>query len=333
MSSNKKLKMAGVGGLLMLMGASANAEPQEFEWSSTRGTLSSPHREAIETITGQTAFSVMTPVGERWIVTGSMNGSFIYDPDNVISTESRGFALAYKGPSRNWTSELHGESALVGTYAGNTGEVIAGNGDGMPGGPEDLVNVHACGFPCGDGAGFSMGSWMATGSSVVWIGEGFTEDQTLPLTLPPAGAPLPLGLFSFFNTQTGENVNIISIEVDVRPAAQRVDIDVKPGDGDNCLNINGHGVIPVAILGSDSLDVFSIDTSSLSFGGLQVRIRGNNRPQCSIDHSNDDAYLDMVCQFVDDSNAWTSDNDEASLTGSLLDGSAFAGSDSICLVP
>jgi len=333
MSSNKILKMAGVGGLLTVMGASANAEPQEFEWSSTRGTLSSQHREAIETITGQTAFSVMTPVGERWIVTGSMNGSFIYDPDNVISTESRGFALAYKGPSRNWTSELHGESALVGTYAGNTGEVIAGNGDGMPGGPEDLVNVHACGFPCGDGAGFSIGSWMATGSSVVWIGEGFTEDQTLPLTLPPAGAPLPLGLFSFFNTQTGENVNIISIEVDVRPAAQRVDIDVKPGDGDNCLNINGHGVIPVAILGSDSLDVFSIDTSSLSFGGLQVRIRGNNRPQCSIDHSNDDAYLDMVCQFVDDSNAWTSDNDEASLTGSLLDGSAFAGSDSICLVP
>lgn len=338
MNSNSKLQLAVVGWLPILAGTSAHAEPQVFEWSSTRGTLSSPHREAIETITGETAFMVTTPVGDRWIVSGDMNGTFTYDPDNVLSTQTRGYALAYQGPSRDWTSELHNASGPVGTYAGSIGEVIAGNGDGAPGGTEDLINVHACGVPCGDGAGFTAGPWMATGSSVVWIGEGFTEDQTLPLTLPPVDAPLPLALFTFFNTQTGENVSIITIEVDVRPVGtsppvQQVDIDVKPGNGKNCFNVNGHGVIPVAILGSDSLDVFSIDTSSLSFGGLEVRVRGNNSPQCSINNANGDAHLDMVCQFVDQSGAWAAGNDEASLTGYLLDGSEFAGSDSICLVP
>jgi hypothetical protein len=313
--------------------ATVRANQQTFEWSSTTGTLSSEHKEAIESITGQAATSVMTPVGERWIVPGNMSGTFTYDPDNVISTEPRANALAYKGPNRDWTSELHNQGGLVGTYTGTIGEVIAGNGDDAPGGPDDLVNVRACGGACGDGTGFSVGPWLATGSSVVWIGEGFTEDQTLPLLLPPVGAPAPLALFSFFNTETGENVNIITINVEIGSAVQLVDIDVKPGDSDNCLNVNGHGVIPVAILGSDSLDVASIDASSLSFGGLQVRVRGNSNPQCSIDYANDDAYPDLVCQFVDDSSAWAEGNDEASLTGSLMDGTDFAGADSICMVP
>lgn len=329
-------RLAGAWALIALATAGAvHAGPETFEWSSTSGFLSSAHKEAIETITGQAAFPVDTPLGVRWVVPGNMNGRFTYDPDNVISTEARGNALAYKGPNRDWTSELHSAGGTIGAYTGSIGEVITGNGDGAPGGPQDLVNVHACGFPCGDGAGFSVGPWLATGSSVVWIGEGFTEDQTLPLALPPAGAPPPLGLYSFFNTETGDNVNIITVAVDVvaRPAVQPVEIDVKPGDGDNCFNVNGHGVIPVAILGSGALDVTAIDASSVAFGGLQVRVRGNSNPQCGFDDSNGDGYLDMVCQFEDDRTAWAAGNDEASLTGNLVDGSAFAGSDSICLVP
>jgi hypothetical protein len=309
------------------------AGPETFEWSSTTGTISSPHKEAIETITGQPAFPVDTPVGTRWIVPGNMSGTFTYDRDSVFATEPRGTALAYKVANLGWASELNSGTGPVGTYSGTQGEVIAGNGDGAPGGPDDLVNVHACGSGCGDGTGFSVGPWQATGSSVVWIGEGFQDDQSLPLVLPPAGAPAPLGMFTFFNQSTGENVNIITINVEVRAAVKQVAIDVKPGDGDNCFNVNGQGVIPVAILGSDTLDVGSIDQSSLSFGGLQVRVRGNSNPQCSIDYSNGDAYLDLVCQFADDSSAWVAGADDASLMGSLLDGTRFEGSDTICLVP
>jgi len=124
--------------------------------------------------------------------------------------------------------------------------------------------------------------------------------------------------------------------------AVQVTIDIKPGSFPNCFNSNGHGVIPVAILGSDTFDVTQIDVSTLGFGGLDVRVKGNGNPQCSFeDVSGDftspegapDGYLDLVCQFVDDASAWTPDDGTATLTGELLDGTPIEGSDSICIVP
>jgi hypothetical protein len=112
-----------------------------------------------------------------------------------------------------------------------------------------------------------------------------------------------------------------------------VAIDIKPGSDPNCININGHGVIPVAILGSGDFDVSQIDLASLSFGGLEVRVRGNKGPLCSFEYSNEDMYLDLVCHFEDDTANWNVGNCEATLTGNLIDGTPFEGTDSICIVP
>lgn len=112
-----------------------------------------------------------------------------------------------------------------------------------------------------------------------------------------------------------------------------VGIDIKPGSDPNCFNINGHGVIPVAILGDADFDVSQVDTSSLSFGGLSVRIRGKKGTLCSIDYSNSDNYLDLICHFEDDADNWEAGNSTATLTGNLLDSTAFEGTDSICVVP
>jgi hypothetical protein len=112
-----------------------------------------------------------------------------------------------------------------------------------------------------------------------------------------------------------------------------VDIDIKPGSDPNCFNINGNGVIPVAILGSDTFDVFQINQSSLLFAGLEVRIRGNKGPLCSFGDSNADGFADLVCHFEDDASAWNPGTSEASLEGELMDGTDFQGSDSICVVP
>ena len=330
----KKASVALTALLGVVTVVSARAEPESFEWSSTTGFIMSPHRDAIETITGQAAFSVNTPVGIRWIVPGNMSGTFTYDRDNAGPPQPRGTAVAYKGPNLAWSSQLLGPNGLIGTFTGDVGELIVRNGDGAPGGDDDLVNVNMCGFPCGDGVvPFSVGPWQARNSSVVWIGEGFQDDLSLPVALPPAGAPQPLGLFGFFNTLTGENINLITIDVDIRQAVQSVVIDVKPGSDPNCFNVNGHGVIPVAILGSAEFDVTAIDHSSLSFGGLGVRVRGNRYPQCSVEYSNGDPHLDLVCHFEDDSGAWVEGGDEATLTGTLVSGDRFEGSDSICLVP
>jgi len=123
----------------------------------------------------------------------------------------------------------------------------------------------------------------------------------------------------------------------------QVDIDIKPGSIPNCFNVNGHGVIPVAILGAADFDVSQIDTSSLTFGGLTVRFKGKNGPQCSIQdvsgnfvdyaEGGPDGQPDLVCQFVDEDSAWTAGDDMATLIGTLLDGTPFEGTDSICVVP
>ncbi|MDH3372082.1 MAG: hypothetical protein OEM85_01760 [Gammaproteobacteria bacterium] len=112
-----------------------------------------------------------------------------------------------------------------------------------------------------------------------------------------------------------------------------IEIDIKPGSDPNCFNSNSHGVIPVAILGSAEFDTSLVDQGSLSFGGLQVRVRGNKGPFCGSEDTNSDGFADLVCHFEDDTSAWVAGNSGATVTGSLLDGTAIEGSDSICIVP
>jgi hypothetical protein len=120
----------------------------------------------------------------------------------------------------------------------------------------------------------------------------------------------------------------------VRVPGQTVTIDIKPGSDPNCLNIDDHGVIPVAVLGSADFDVQTIDTATLSFAGLVPREKKNGQLSCALEDVNIGGYWDLVCQFEDDSTKWAPDSDtEATLTGELTDGTPIAGTDSICLVP
>ena len=98
-----------------------------------------------------------------------------------------------------------------------------------------------------------------------------------------------------------------------------VEIDVKPGGETNC-----GGVIPVAIFGSDTLDVIQIDQTTLSFEGEGVRVRGNGLLSCGLRDANSDGYDDLVCRY-DDSTT------EGTLTGELLDGTPIEGADTFCL--
>lgn len=329
--NGRRVALAMLGVIAMQV---TQAEPTTFEWQTESGLLFSSNQLAIDEITGQSSVPINTPVGVLFFVQGSMNGNFTFDPDQVLSTEPRGRFLAYNGPTFDWSSQLVSGESPVGTYTSQIGNVVVGEGDGAPGGQDDSVGFSVCNPTCGIGSvPFDVGAWQATGSSVVFLGEGIQDGLDLPNALPTAGATTVLGIFSFFNAQTGENVSILSREVRIGEAAIPVDIDVKPGSDPNCFNINGHGMIPVAVLGAPDLDVGNIDQSSLSFGGLSVRVRGNKFPQCNVDYADGDEYLDLVCQFEDDSSAWEEGGDTATLSGNLLDGSRIEGTDSICLKP
>ena len=113
-----------------------------------------------------------------------------------------------------------------------------------------------------------------------------------------------------------------------------VDVDIKPSSDPNCFNINSHGVIPVAILGSSSFDVYLIDPLSLTFGDLIVRVRGKKGPLCGFEDTNGDGFIDLVCHFEDEgTDEWTPGEGEAAVTGRLHDGTEFLGTDTICVVP
>jgi hypothetical protein len=110
-------------------------------------------------------------------------------------------------------------------------------------------------------------------------------------------------------------------------------IDIKPGSFPNAFNINGSGVIPVAILGDAGFDVHQIDVSTLDFAGLAVKVKNNGTSQCSIKDINGDGFDDLVCQFVDDPDAWAPGEGTATLYGEMLDGTPFVGADSIEVKP
>ena len=173
----------------------------------------------------------------------------------------------------------------------------------------DVTLPRTLSFAVAAGETFGVYGWLRANSS-----DGSADaTQTLSLNFADDTFISPLGV-----PDTGEIA---------------VDIDVKPGSDPNCINLNGHGVIPVAVLGSSSFDVANIDQNALSFGGLDVRFRGKKGPLCNFEDVNLDGIHDLVCHFEDDPDSWEAGEDEATLTGILMDGTQIKGTDAICLVP
>lgn len=119
-----------------------------------------------------------------------------------------------------------------------------------------------------------------------------------------------------------------------------VSIDIKPGSDPNCFNNDGHGVIPVAILGTETFDVYDIDPISVELEGLGVRVVGK-KSEKYMAHYEDvsgpegypDGYVDLVVQIEDGDGVWGSGTSLATLTGEMKDGTPIAGQDYVCIVP
>lgn len=116
-----------------------------------------------------------------------------------------------------------------------------------------------------------------------------------------------------------------------------VEIDIKPGSTDNCINNNGHGVIPVAILGSVDFDCTQIDPSNCTLSGLTLKVVGKaNKILAHIEEVNNDGFDDLVLQFEDVDGVFQEGQTDATLIGNLYEeygGTPIEGSDVICIVP
>ena len=107
------------------------------------------------------------------------------------------------------------------------------------------------------------------------------------------------------------------------------DVDVKPGSDVNPLNLNGNGVVPVAILGSATFDVTDIDVDSVAVGPDGASpVHGGH-----IEDVNDDGIADLVVHVREGDMGI----DTATPGGTILtlevtgtiDGIAFSGSDDV----
>ncbi len=124
-----------------------------------------------------------------------------------------------------------------------------------------------------------------------------------------------------------------------------VSIDIKPHSCPNPVNVKSKGVLPVAILGSDSLDVNDIDFNTILLEGVGA-LRGSyedvaapviDETECACTSEGADGYVDLSLKFdsaailsvlgeVADEEMWM-----LNLTGYLKDGTPIEGADCIII--
>lgn|GEM_PF-6080457 len=126
----------------------------------------------------------------------------------------------------------------------------------------------------------------------------------------------------------------VIVTPDPVPAVIQVDIDIRPYSEQNCICLNGRGLIPVAIFGSAELNVRRINTSTLTLAGMSVATWGRRRiPRCSLMDINRDGILDLYCMFNNQPANWSPVGSTATLRGRLWNGTTrIEGSDQFCLI-
>jgi hypothetical protein len=117
--------------------------------------------------------------------------------------------------------------------------------------------------------------------------------------------------------------------------ASEVDIDIKPGSDPNSINLGSNGVIPVAILSSESFDATQVDPDTVTLAGAEVAVRGKgNRSLAHHEDVNGDGLLDLVVQVeTENLDSGAFQDGTAILTGETFGGRLIQGQDEIVIVP
>lgn len=111
------------------------------------------------------------------------------------------------------------------------------------------------------------------------------------------GVPL-YATVTFYKGEQGVNETIIGTQ---KISVTEDDLDIKPGSYPNSINTKSKGVIPVALLGTDTFDVTTVDVTTLRFGPSDA-LPAHNLTDAEVyaEHLQDvnyDGYIDLVSHY------------------------------------
>lgn len=158
--------------------------------------------------------------------------------------------------------------------------------------------------------------------------DGFVNEKDQAIVQASMGAHLGGPHYNPVADANGDGiVNVIDFAIASGIQVIAVPVDVHPGTGANDINVRAKGVVPVAILSTDSFDApTAVDVSTIQFGpnGAPVaRDRGH------IEDVNGDGRLDLVFQFDTQATGIACGDTVVSLWGQTVSGVLIQGIDSI----
>ena len=147
-------------------------------------------------------------------------------------------------------------------------------------------------------------------------------------------------------TDGAGNESTVDCSVTAIPSELVVDIDIKPGSDPNSLNLNGNGVVPVGVFGSNAFNVADINVSSVvagvdadSDGEIDVSalpaaaVHGGHIEDIDGDGINDIVFHFREFELGIDITTPGNEILDVLLVGELNDTTAFAGVDVVRITP
>lgn len=156
------------------------------------------------------------------------------------------------------------------------------------------------------------------------------SNDSLPISPPD---PLVFNAGTSFLVGGGGfiNINYIVDEISAEITPDMVMIDIKPGSFPNPINPASKGVIPVAILGTDSFDVADVNAETLMFGPNGAVPA--HKVQAHFEDVNGDSKLDLVSHYRTRDTGIASGDMNACVSGETYADIPFQGCDAILTVP
>jgi len=252
--------------------------------------------------------------------------------NSIIANTDLGIDLAAAGVTANDAGDSDTGANLLQNFPvltlATSGAVATIKGQ-LNSAPNTTFRLQFFSNTVGDASYYGEGEAFIGETTVTTDGSGSTSFAA-SITVPVPSGQFITATATDPNRNTSEFSKCISV-------TRVVDIDIKPGNSQNTINNDEHGVIPVAILGRVDFDVTQIDVGTVTLEGMPVKATGKKgKLLARIEDVNGDGIADLVVKIDDSEGAIEAGATTAALTGNLLaeyGGGAFEGTDEIRLVP